>query len=50
MEKEIMNFRLIKIGDMDGGSRMQWKFAKSILQCATLPRKYYSVPQNSNIE
>jgi hypothetical protein len=26
------------------------KFAEFILQCATLPRKYYSVAQNSNTE
>jgi hypothetical protein len=50
MEKEITNFRLIKIGDMDGGSRRQWKFSKSILHYATLPRKYYSVSQSSNIQ
>jgi hypothetical protein len=49
MENEVMNFKLIQIGDRDGGSRSQWKFAKSILQCTTLPRKY-SVAQNSNIE
>jgi len=50
MEEEVMKFRLIKIRDRDGGRRRKWKFAKSILQCATLPRKYYSVAQNRNIE
>jgi hypothetical protein len=34
MEEEVMKFRLITIRDRDGGRR-KWKFAKSILQCAT---------------